>query len=93
MGYESVHIMELLGMCNPYNLKMQSLYCCLQCTVVLVGMVLKDLLGAMCPPPLSMNTGYAPGHEGYILDWKTWVDVQYSAVESAQAHSQNYKST
>ena len=39
MGYESRHIMELL------SVQCLHLYCCLQYAVVLVGVVLKDLLG------------------------------------------------
>ena len=37
MGYESLHIMELLSV--------ECLYCRLQCTVVLICVVLKDSLG------------------------------------------------
>ena len=33
------------SVCNAYKLMMQSLYCRLQCTVVLVGVVFKDSLG------------------------------------------------
>ena len=44
MGYESLHIMELLSVqCLQVDDVIPIL--CLQCTVVLVGVVLKDLLG------------------------------------------------
>ena len=41
MGYESLHILK----CAMPKSRWCNLYCCLQCTVVLVGVVLKDLLG------------------------------------------------
>ena len=42
MWYESLQIMELFSV---QWLQVDDVYCRLQCTVVLVGLVLKDLLG------------------------------------------------
>ena len=42
MGYESLHIIELLRL---QCLEVDNVYCHLQCTVVSVGASLKDLLG------------------------------------------------
>ena len=44
MGYESLYIMELLSV-QCLQVDDVTLYYHLQCTVVLVGVVLKDLLG------------------------------------------------
>ena len=41
MGYESLHIMELLMCTKPTSLRCNP-YCHLQCSVILAGVVLKD---------------------------------------------------
>ena len=43
MGYKSPHVMDY-SLCNAYKLICNPQCCHLQCTVVLVGVVLKDSL-------------------------------------------------
>ena len=45
MGYESLHITELLSVQCLQVDDVTPILCRLQCTVVLVGVILKDLLG------------------------------------------------